>query len=94
MGRLRDINPKRNFGIMLVLFSEITHRRHRRTSVIERIEVPKGKPGFIPMKNDIRFNGQDFRHNPFNIVEQPIEGRVGHRDLFDPMQISLVPQVV
>ena len=54
-------------------------RCHRRTPTVGRGESGKGKPGFIPEEDQVRFYRQAFLHHAFDIVDNAVKGAVGQQ---------------
>ena len=61
---------------------------HAGAAAVGRAEAGKGKPGFVPQKDQVRFDGKAFLHHAFDVVPDPVEGAVGEQQHAHPVELA------
>lgn len=59
---------------------------HAGALAVDGVATRKGKPGLVPQKHQVGFDGRAFHHHPFHVVDQAVEGAVGQQHHAHPAQ--------
>ena len=73
-----------------VAFLQPPGGRHGRAPV-GGVEAGEREPGLIPQEDQVRLDGQALFHDPFDVVDDPVEGAVGQHQELDLVEPSGPP---